>query len=120
MAKALPETITFAVQGSAPQPYRITFERHQLELRAFCSCPAGLHGQYCKHRIHLLQGVMDSVVEGNVEQLTVLAEWLRHSSLRFALQQFDEAELALELASQRVVAARKAVSAAMGGRKEPG
>lgn len=117
MADALPKTITFALQGSAPQPYRITFEWHQSEIRAFCNCAAGLHGQYCKHRVQLLHGVMDDVVEGKVEQLSDLAEWLQHSPLRLALVHLDEAEFAMEHAKQRVVAARKALSSAMRGNK---
>lgn len=115
MANASRETLTFALQGSAPQPYRVTFERQQSEVRAFCSCPAGLYGRYCKHRIQLLHGEIDGVVDGGLEELGVLAEWLGPSSLRVALQQLDEAELAVARAKQRVAAARKAVSMAMHG-----
>jgi SWIM zinc finger len=102
--------------GSSPEPYRVIFERKYAEVRAFCTCAAGQNGLYCKHRIHLLQGVVDEMVAGDLEKLSVLADWLRDSRLGFAVQQFDAAELALEQAKRRVSNARKALSSAMQGK----
>lgn len=114
----MPKTITFAVQGSAPAPYRVTFERDHAQLRAFCTCAAGQNGQYCKHRAGLLLGIIDSVVTGNLEDLRLLGEWLRESPLACGLQELDAAELALEQAKRRVTSARKAVSSLMLGNKK--
>jgi hypothetical protein len=109
------ETITFAVQGSSPEPYCVTFQRDQSELRAFCSCQAGQNGIYCKHRIGLLRGVVDGLVGGNIDELILLANWLPDSQLGFALRQFDAAEFALEQAKDHLASTKKAVSSAMRG-----
>ena len=116
MADGKPETIVFAVQGSSPEPYRVTFERKHSEVRAFCTCTAGENGLYCKHRMHLLQGVVDQMAAGDLGNLSVLADWLHDSSLGFAVQQLDAVELALEQAKRRVSNARKALSSAMYGK----
>lgn len=116
MAHGKPETIVFAVQGSSPEPYRVTFERKHSEVRAFCTCTAGQNGLYCKHRMNLLQGVVNGMVAGDLEKLSVLAGWLGNSRLGLAARQLDAAELALEQAKRRVSNARKALSLAMYGK----
>jgi uncharacterized Zn finger protein len=115
MSDSIPETIVFAVQGSSPEPYRVTFKRKYPDVCAFCTCPAGMNGQYCKHRIDLIHGVLDGVVAGNQEQLTVLSDWLRDSRLGLALEHLGAAEFALEQAKRRVSSAKKVLSAAMYG-----
>lgn len=50
------DTLTFYVQGSAKEPYRIMAEGAGATFRAFCNCPAGRKGTFCKHIAYLLQG----------------------------------------------------------------
>jgi uncharacterized Zn finger protein len=47
------EEICFLVQGSAEEPYKVTFRKKGNNLSAYCTCPAGENGQYCKHRIEV-------------------------------------------------------------------
>jgi uncharacterized Zn finger protein len=109
------ETIVFQVQGSSPEPYRVTFERKNLGVRAFCTCPAGQNGTSCKHRTLLLQGVVDDIVGGKIEDLGVLAGWVRGTRLGLAVEQLDDAELLLQQAKLRLANAKHALASAMYG-----
>ena len=52
------ERIDFLVQGSAFHPYEVKFlKRSEKNLSAYCTCPAGDNGQYCKHRFSILEGI---------------------------------------------------------------
>ena len=59
------EEITFLVQGSAIDPYRVTFTKNKNNLNAFCTCPAGENGQYCKHRLAILGGDVSAITSKN-------------------------------------------------------
>jgi uncharacterized Zn finger protein len=59
------EETYFIVQGSADEPYKVTFRRKGNNLSAYCTCPAGENGQYCKHRFRILAGCDDGIVSEN-------------------------------------------------------
>ncbi|WP_408515916.1 SWIM zinc finger family protein [Paraburkholderia rhynchosiae] len=63
----------------------MTFKRKHSEVWAFCTCTAGQNGLYCKHRMHLLQGVVDGMVADDLEKLSVLAGGLRDSRVMKSL-----------------------------------
>lgn len=56
------ESITFLVQGSAIEPYKVTFRKNAENLTALCDCPAGIYGQYFKHRFNILAGSTKGIV----------------------------------------------------------
>jgi len=56
---AAQDSVSFSVQGSAPEPYHVLFRRNGANLSAYCTCPAGENGMYCKHRIRILQGLAE-------------------------------------------------------------
>lgn len=105
-------SIEFLVQGSAPNPYRVTFELSGVRLSAFCTCPAGEKGQYCKHRFNILAGKTDGVVS-NADQVALIPTWLPGTELKVALDNLAAAEAALEKAQKTVASAKKKVAAAM-------
>ena len=39
----------FYIQGSAFEPYEITFNSDNEQIKMSCTCPAGQHRQLCKH-----------------------------------------------------------------------
>lgn len=47
------EDICFLVQGSAEEPYKVTFKKNGSNLSAYCTCPAGENCQFCKHRFRM-------------------------------------------------------------------
>ena len=106
-------TVVFSVQGSAAEPYEVTFLREGTKLSAYCSCPAGQNGQYCKHRFSILSGEASGVVSTNVSDIALVASWLPGSNVALALDALARAERDLAHAQKVVSAAKKAVAAAM-------
>lgn len=101
------------VQGSAAEPYEVTIQRDGPNLTARCSCPAGIVGQYCKHRFGLLAGDASGIVSENAAEVARVATWLGGSDLELALQELASSEAALEAAKRRVSQAKKVVARAM-------
>ncbi|WP_354004503.1 SWIM zinc finger family protein [Burkholderia ambifaria] len=110
------EKIEFLVRGSATSPYRLNFERHGIQVVAFCSCAAGENGTYCKHRVLILTGTDPGIVSGNVDQIESVASWLSGSHLALQIEELAEAERSLEQAKAAVAKAKKKLSATMIGR----
>ena len=108
------EELCFAVQGSAPEPYEVRFIRRQNgNLTAYCTCAAGLVGQYCKHRFRILAGDPEGVVSTNLQQVSIVANWLPGTDVQEALDELAAAEARLADAKRLVSAAKKALAAAM-------
>jgi uncharacterized Zn finger protein len=80
------ETLEFLVQGSAVEPYRVSFRHEGTNLSAYCTCPAGENGMYCKHRIRILQGLIEAVVSGNTKDVGTVAGWLAGTDVETTLQ----------------------------------
>jgi hypothetical protein len=55
------ETIVFKVQGSEPEPYTIEITPNPLTLS--CTCMAAKSGLPCKHRLQIVSGYCDNLVE---------------------------------------------------------
>ena len=105
------ETFEFLVQGSAPEPYRVSFWRPDTHnISAYCSCPAGESGMYCKHRIRILRGLLDGVVSKNTADVTTVAGWLAGSDVETALRTVDQLEKEAERIKKALSAAKKALS----------
>lgn len=86
------EEIRFIVQGSAEEPYRVTFRKKGNNLSAYCTCPAGVNGQYCKHRINILCGITQGIVSGNKANVQVVTSWLPGTDVEAALFAVIDAE----------------------------
>ena len=86
------ETIVFKVQGSAPEPYTTLFNHSGGKLTANCSCPAGKVGQNCKHRLNILNGIIDGIVSGNESEVQTIMLWLKGSDVEHTRKQGYEAE----------------------------
>jgi len=107
------ETIRFLVQGSAEQPYEVTFRKAGNNLSAACTCPAGENGQYCKHRFRILEGSTEAIVSGNTEQVPTVAAWLPGTDVAAGMQAVVSAERDFERAKKIVTSAKKDLAAAM-------
>jgi uncharacterized Zn finger protein len=107
------ERISFLVQGSALQPYHVVFTKEADNLNAICNCPAGLNGQYCKHRFSILAGDASAVVSSNVEDVETVKKWMAGSDIEEAMSELAEAEHHMDVAKKRVAKAKKALALSM-------
>ncbi len=107
------DRLDFLVIGSQGDPYRVTFERSGENLNAFCTCPAGSNGQYCKHRFALINGEFSSVQSANVADLQKLKILIKGTDLEFAYQELVRAENLHAEAKKALDAAKKKMAKAM-------
>jgi hypothetical protein len=107
------EEILFLVQGSAEIPYKVAFRRSGKNLTAYCTCPAGENGQYCKHRFRILDGVDDGIVSNNKNDVLIVKSWLPGSDVEAVLMEVAEKEKALEKAKKDLSITKKKLARAM-------
>lgn len=106
--------ILFEVQGSASEPYTVMFvKRGQTNLSAYCSCPAGENGQYCKHRFSILDGHTNNIVSDNLEQVKKVQFWLEGTDVEVALIKMRELESKAAIIKKELTISKKAVAKAM-------
>jgi hypothetical protein len=105
------DAFEFLVQGSAPEPYRVSFRRRDPKgISAYCTCPAGESGMSCKHRVRILRGVLEGVVSPNTSDVTVVAGWLPSSDVETALHTIDQLEKEADRIKRALSAAKQDLS----------
>jgi len=109
------EEINFLVQGSAAEPYKASFIKDGDSLTAFCTCPAGVNGRACKHRIGILNGSGKGIVSENVEDVQKVKTWLPGSAINEAQFAFAKAELLATAGEKNLSSAKKKLSRVMHG-----
>jgi hypothetical protein len=107
------EEIYFLVQGSADEPYKVTFRKKDNNLSAYCTCPAGENGQYCKHRFRILEGSDEGVVSDNKNEVAIVKTWLVGTDVDAVLREVAEKEKALEKAKKELSIAKKMLARTM-------
>jgi len=107
------EELVFLVQGSSSNEYEVTFIKDGASLTALCSCPAGQFGNFCKHRVAILDGKSDSISSGNADQVPTVAEWLAGTDVEAALVALREAEKTAGFAKEELAALKKKLARAM-------
>ena len=108
------QEIHFQVQGSAAEPYDVEFvKRSDTNLSAYCTCPAGAHGQYCKHRFNILAGMTKGIVSGNLDDVEIVASWLPGTDVHEAIMKMRELEAEAVKIKKTLTAAKKEVARAM-------
>ncbi len=85
--------LTFHVKGSSAEPYEVIIIKDGDSLTALCSCPAGQHGNYCKHRIGILEGKSAGIVSDNKDSVPTAVGWLAGTDVEAALAEVREAEM---------------------------
>jgi len=88
------EELVFLVKGSSSDAYEITFIKDGASLTALCTCPAGQYGNYCKHRVAILDGKSDSITGANADRVPTVTGWLVGTDVEAALLELREAEKA--------------------------
>ena len=105
---------TFLIQGSADEPYIVRFIRKSpTNLSAYCSCPAGQNGQYCKHRTTILAGDDCNVVSNNIADIARVQEWSKGTDIQSALNEIHEFEHQLFELKELLKKSKKKLAIAM-------
>lgn len=108
-----PNELTFLVKGSSPDPYELTFIKDGGSLTALCSCPAGQYGNYCKHRIAILDGDGSAVVSENADRVSTVVDWLQGTDVAVALTEFRNVEKSVDTPKSALVMAKRKLARAM-------
>jgi len=103
----------FFVQGSAAEPYRVTFKKESNNLNAYCTCPAGQNGMYCKHRFNILKGNTKGIVSDNQSDVAEVTSWLPGTDVEAAIKEVDLLEAEFARIKKQLSAAKKRVARSM-------
>ena len=96
------ECIQFLVQGSAAEPYEVTFVRTGTEFSARCTCLFGQNGLLCKHRVNILEGHLKNIVSDNVSDVDKVQSWLPGSSIQHELRNLKICEARVKAANHEL------------------
>lgn len=107
------EELTFQVKGSSAEPYEVTFIKDGDSLTALCSCPAGQYGNFCKHRMSILDGDASAIVSANAGQAATITGWLEGTDVAAALAELREIETSAGKPKSALVAAKRKLARAM-------
>ena len=105
--------LTFLVKGSSADLYELTFIKDGDSLTALCSCPAGQYGNFCKHRISILDGDGAAIVSDNTDQVSTVANWLQGTDVEAALTEFRSINKSADTPKSALVTAKKNLARAM-------
>lgn len=105
--------LIFRVKGSSAEPYEVTFIKDGDSLTALCSCPAGEYGNFCKHRISILDGDGRAIVSDNVDGVQIITDWLQGTDVEAALAEFRDIEGSKDSPKSALVAAKRKLARAM-------
>jgi uncharacterized Zn finger protein len=107
------EELTILVKGSSADPYKLIFIKDGESLTALCDCPAGSFGNVCKHRVAILDGDADAVLEEDAAKVAKVVEWLAGTDVEKALADMRAAESDTEASKPARAAAKKTLARAM-------
>lgn len=107
------QQLIFLVKGSSADPYEVTFIKDGASLTAICTCPAGTYGNFCKHRISILDGNAKAITSDNVSEATTVVEWLRGTDVEEALSELRVAEKLVDPEKKALNAAKRKLARAM-------
>lgn len=107
------EKLVFFVKGSSSEPYEVTFIKDGASLTAICTCPAGTYGNFCKHRISILDGDTQSISSENVDRAATVIDWLVGTDVEEALAEMRQAERNADPDKKALAAAKRKLARAM-------
>ena len=107
------DQLTILVKGSSADPYEITFIKDGASLTALCTCPAGSFGNFCKHRLAILDGDAKAVVSDDADKVSVVVEWLAGTDVETALVEMREVDSDKTKTKEQLVTAKKKLARAM-------
>ncbi len=103
----------FHVKGSSADPYEVTFIKDGNSLTAICTCPAGTYGNFCKHRISILDGNSKGISSDNADEAATVVGWLAGTDVAAALTELRQAEKDKDPDKTALNAAKRKLARAM-------
>ena len=82
-------------------------------MTALCTCPAGTYGNFCKHRISILDGNTNAISSDNADQAVTVVGWLPGTDVEAALSEMREAEKIADPDKKVLNAAKRKLARAM-------
>lgn len=107
------EELNFLVKGSGKEPYEVIFIKDGASLTAICNCPAGTYGNFCKHRISILEGDGKAIASDNAGKVAAVVEWLAGTDVDTALKELRLAEKTPNPEKTALNAAKRKLARAM-------
>jgi len=107
------QELVFLVKGSSAEPYEVTFIKDGASLTALCTCPAGTYGNFCKHRISILDGNTKAILSDNAEQAAIVLGWLPDTDVEAALSEMRKAEKIADPEKKALNVAKRKLARAM-------
>jgi len=107
------EELNFLVKGSSADTYEVTFIKDGSSRTALCTCPAGTYGNFCKHRISILDGVTKMISSDNANQVATVVGWLPGTDVETALSEVRQAEKLADPDKTALNAAKRKLARAM-------
>ena len=107
------EQLVFQVKGSSAEPYEVTFIKDGASLTAICTCPAGTYGNFCKHRIAILDGNGKSISSDNAGNVPTVVSWLSGTDVEAALTEMRAAEKSADRDKSALNTAKRKLARAM-------
>lgn len=107
------QELIFKVKGSATEPYEVIFVKDGDSLTALCNCPAGSHGNSCKHRINILDGKKSGISSDNSDRVSLVVDWLAGTDVEKALAEVRAIEKDKDSDKNELSAAKRRLARAM-------
>jgi len=103
----------FLIKGSAKEPYKVAITKDGNNLTAHCSCPAGVNGMHCKHRINLFHGIKKGIVSTNLEEVEEVVSWLEGTDVSEAISTVINLEKEVARIRKELIKAKKTLAQVM-------
>lgn len=92
--------------------YVVEFSLESGKLHVYCSCPAGVLGKWCKHKMWLISGDVSGVVGSGATDIVEVQGWIRNSEFPRLLGEIKLAENEMQAAKIKMDNVKKALEKA--------
>ena len=92
--------------------YAVKFSLESGKLHVYCSCPAGVLGKWCKHKMRLISGDVSGVLGSGTADFVEVRNWVRNSELPRLLDEMKLAEDEMHAAKTKMDNLKRALEKA--------
>jgi uncharacterized Zn finger protein len=94
--------------------YVVEFSLESSKLHVYCSCPAGMLGKWCKHKMRLISGDVSGVIgTSGTADFDEVRNWVRNSELPRLLDEMKLAEDEVHAVKTKLDNVKKALEQAV-------